>query len=99
MRVKNKVDEDFVEVHLKELVVLIEAEKTSIDASFEKLLIAITSVLRLTDGQKDTLASLHGSPSELQGYIIDLASQIRKRTAQTNEHLLEKLNILVNDLE
>jgi len=99
MRVKKKVDKDSVESHLKELVAFVEAEKTSIDSSFEKLLIAITSVLRLTNGQKDTLVSLHGSPSELQGYIIDLASQIRKRTSQTNEHLLEKLNTLVNDLE
>jgi hypothetical protein len=99
MRMMNRVDKDSVEAQLKEIVSLIETEQAAIDASFEKLLIAITNVLRLTNGQKSTLASLQGTPSELQGYLIDLASQIRKKASQTNERLLEKVNILVNELE
>ena len=97
--VLDRMDKDSVEAQLKEIVLLIETEQISIDASFEKLLIAVSNVLRLTNGQKDTLASLQGTSKDLQGYIIDLVSQIRKKTSQTNERLVVKMKDLMTDLE
>lgn len=97
--VMSRVDRASIEEHLKEIVTFVEGEQTSIDAAFEKLLIAITNVLKLIDGQQGTLSSLQGTPKELQRYLIDLVIQIRKMTSQTNESLLERTNALLASLE
>jgi hypothetical protein len=97
--VRNRVDEDSVKGQLKELIVTLETEQSLIDASFEKLLVAITNVLRLTDAQKGTLASLQGSPKELQRYLIDMISQIREKTSRANKHVHERLVSITAEIE
>ena len=93
------MDKDSIEIQLRDIIGFLRDANASIDDDFEKLLIAITNVLKLTSGEKSTLTSLHGSSKELQGYVIDLVSKIRKKSSKSNEHLIEQVNTLLVNMK
>ncbi len=71
----------------------------SIDAAFEKLIVATTNVFRLMDGQNKMLLSLQGTPKDLQGYVLSLISEIRKMTAESGEKVSMSLKKTIGQLE
>ncbi len=95
----NRVTTESVDVQLNKIIMDLKEEYSAIDASFEKLLIAITNVLKLTGTQKGTLTSLQGTPQELQGYLIEMVSRIRKKNTQAINRSLERLTALADNLE
>ncbi len=92
------MDIESIKTQLNKISESIQSEQLSIDESFEKLVIAMTSIFRLVNGEQQTLSALQGSPKELQGYVLNLVGQIRKRTSASSAQLIRDLDALLNQI-
>lgn len=93
------MDTDESRKQLRAVLERLECDYQSIDEGFEKLIVATTNIFRLMDGQTKTLLALQGSPKELQGYVLNLISEIRKMTAESGEKVSSNLKKTIMQLE
>jgi hypothetical protein len=71
------MDQDQVASQLSEILHEIQDNKNLTKNEFEKLQVALTGVLRLlTGGKESPLARIKENPQDLKGYIIRLVSDL-----------------------
>jgi hypothetical protein len=68
--------------------------QSEIEQKYEKFQVALSGVLRILSGDGSaTLKAIQGSPEEVKGYLIQIASQLRLYTTESWESLnLERWN-------
>ena len=93
------MDIESIKIELDRISRELQSEHLSIDESFEKLVVAMTNIFRLIDGEQRTLSALQGSPKELQGYVINMIGEMRKKTSTSNAQVIRDLSALIDQLE
>lgn len=67
-----------------------------IEQEYEKFQVALSGVLRILSGDGSTiLKAIQGSPEEVKGYLIQLASQLRQHTTESWESLKLELDNMI----
>ena len=67
-----------------------------IEQEYEKFQVALSGVLRILSGDGSTiLKAIQGSPEEVKGYLIQLASQLRQHTTESWESLKLELDNII----
>lgn len=67
-----------------------------IEQEYEKFQVALSGVLRILSGDGSTiLKAIQGSPEEVKGYLIQLASQLRQHTTESWELLKLELDNMI----
>lgn len=89
------MDAEAIKDQLKGISEEIEKEKDALESSFEKLVVAISNVFRLVDGEQVSLTTLQSSPKMLRGYVLNLVTHIQQMAINHNAHLLEEINGLM----
>ena len=70
--------------------------QSEIEQEYEKFQVALSGVLRILSGDGSTiLKAIQGSPEEVKGYLIQLASQLRQHTAESWESLKIELDNMI----
>ncbi|NHI84168.1 MAG: hypothetical protein EAX81_07700 [Candidatus Thorarchaeota archaeon] len=74
---------------------LVKTIKNEMDTDYEKIQVALAGVLRLLSGEKtQILKGLGGRQEDLQRYILELLSEMRKKSARQLDHLCTQLDHL-----
>ncbi len=67
-----------------------------IELEYEKFQVALSGVLRILSGDGSAiLKTIQGSPEEVKGYLIQLASQLRQHTTESWESLKLELDNMI----
>lgn len=70
--------------------------QSEIEQEYEKFQVALSGVLRILSGDGSTiLKAIQGSPEEVKGYLIQLASQLRQHTTESWESLKIELDNII----
>lgn len=70
--------------------------QSEIEQEYEKFQVALSGVLRILSGDGSTiLKAIQGSPEEVKGYLIQLASQLRQHTTESWESLKIELDNMI----
>ncbi len=94
----NRVD-DVVRFQFDGVIKSIDENIGTTEESFGKLLVALTGVFRLLDGNQSTLAALQGNPADLQAYILKLLGQIREMVSEGYNGLKNDIQSIITNLE
>jgi hypothetical protein len=95
----NRMDQQTLRVRLAKLSESLQRDQSVVENMFEKISIALASVFRLTQGNQTTLKALQGSPQEVQGYVINLITETRKKIDGMNERTTRDLDNIILELE
>jgi hypothetical protein len=91
------VENDSLANQLRDVLLRVESSRESIEKGHEKFQIAITGALRLLDGNSSMLERLRGSPDDLKGFVLKLATELSMETIGHWEALHAQIEqILVN---
>ncbi len=67
-----------------------------IEQEYEKFQVALSGVLRILSGDGSAiLKAIQGSPEEVKGYLIQLASQLGRHTTESWESLKMELDNMI----
>ena len=67
--------------------------QSEIDQEYEKFQMALSGVLRILSGDGNAiLKAIQGSPEEVKGYLIQLASQLHQHTTESWESLKQEMD-------
>ena len=70
--------------------------QNEIEQEYEKFQVALSGVLRILSGDGSAiLKAIQGSPEEVKGYLIQLASQLRQHTTESWESLKMELDNMI----
>ncbi|MCK5302167.1 MAG: hypothetical protein KAJ96_03420 [Candidatus Thorarchaeota archaeon] len=70
--------------------------QSEIEQEYEKFQVALSGVLRILSGDGSAiLKAIQGSPEEVKGYLIQLASQLRQHTTESWESLKIELDNMI----
>ncbi|MHA2424570.1 MAG: hypothetical protein ACXAEF_07265 [Candidatus Thorarchaeota archaeon] len=69
------------------------------EEAFEKLLVALTGMFRLLDGKQSILATLQGTPEEIQAYILKLLGELRISVHDSYTNLKTDIQAVSKELE
>ena len=70
--------------------------QSEIEQEYEKFQVALSGVLRILSGDGSViLKTIQGSPEEVKGYLIQLASQLRQHTTESWESLKLELDSMI----
>ncbi len=70
--------------------------QSEIEQEYEKFQVALSGVLRILSGDGSAiLKAIQGSPEEVKGYLIQLATQLRQHTTESWESLKIELDKLI----
>ena len=70
--------------------------QSEIEQEYEKFQVALSGVLRiLSEDDSAILKAIQGSPEEVKGYLIQLASQLRQHTTESWESLKIELDNMI----
>ena len=70
--------------------------QSEIEQEYEKFQVALSGVLRILSGDGSMiLKTIQGSPEEVKGYIIQLATQLRQHTTESLESLKIELDNMI----
>jgi hypothetical protein len=94
----NKMDQQTLRLRLAELSEPLQRDQGVVENMFEKISIAMTSVFRLTQGDQTTLKALQGSPQEVQGYILNLIAETKKKVDGMIERTKTDLDNIILEL-
>ena len=71
--------------------------QSEIEQEYEKFQVALSGVLRILSGDGSAiLKAIQGSPEEVKGYLIQLASQLRRHTTESWESLKMELDNMID---
>jgi hypothetical protein len=76
----------------------LEKQIIGFQASCEKLQVALTGVLRITNDDGLLLSNLQGSPEHLKSYLIRLCSDLLASGTQSYERLRERIEGLIDSI-
>ncbi|MHA1483946.1 MAG: hypothetical protein ACTSPR_01355 [Candidatus Thorarchaeota archaeon] len=70
--------------------------QSEIEQEYEKFQVALSGVLRILSGDGSAiLKAIQGSPEEVKGYLIQLATQLRQHTTESLESLKIELDNMI----
>ncbi|MEE8181837.1 MAG: hypothetical protein V3T87_00820 [Candidatus Thorarchaeota archaeon] len=70
--------------------------QSEIEQEYEKFQVALSGVLRILSGDGSAiLKAIQGSPEEVKGYLIQLATQLRQHTTESLESLKVELDNMI----
>lgn len=70
--------------------------QSEIEQEYEKFQVALSGVLRILSGDGSAiLKATQGSPEEVKGYLIQLATQLRQHTTESWESLKVELDNMI----
>jgi len=81
---------------LKNLLELLNEQLDEIKSLHEKLLVALTGVLRLTNDDGSILTRLHGEPENLKSYLIQMAMKISDTTMQSYRTIGQRIQTIID---
>ena len=76
----------------------LEKQIIGFQASCEKLQVALTGVLRITNDDGLLLSNLRGNPEHLKSYLIRLCSELSMSATQSYEGLRERIAGLIDSI-
>ncbi len=88
------MDSESIRTELRSISNSVQCDRTSLTNEFEKLLIATTNVLRLTDGQQGMLATLQGNPQDLHRYLLNLIRRLQEMVISSSDRTIRALETL-----
>ena len=83
---------------IRELLLKVESSQESIEEGYKKFQVALTGALRLLDGNNQMLGRLHGSPEDLKGFLLKLATELRSDTISHWESLKPKIEHILSSI-
>ncbi|MFX0044535.1 MAG: hypothetical protein ACFE8Z_01685 [Candidatus Hermodarchaeota archaeon] len=92
------MNEDSVAQQLVELLKQLDTTRIASGHEHEKFRVALTGVLRLLSGNAATLKGLQGTPEELKGYILNLATKLGEESARQWESLKSQLELIISQI-
>ncbi len=89
-------DSESLVIQLTELKNNTVRMQNEIEQEYEKFQVALSGVLRILSGDGSAiLQAIQGSPEEVKGYLIQLASQLRQHTTESWESLKIELDNMI----
>lgn len=92
------MNEDSVAQKLVELLKQLDTARSAAGHEHEKFRVALTGVLRLLTGNEAMLKGLQGTPEELKGYIINLATELSEESARQWEFLKSQIELILSQI-
>jgi hypothetical protein len=90
------MSEETVAQQLDELLKQLDAARIEAGHEHEKFRVALTGVLRLLSGNEATLKGLQGTPEELKGYILNLATELGEVSARKWESIKSQVELILS---
>ena len=92
------MNDETVAQQLTELLRQLESARISARQEHEKFRVALTGVLRLLSGNEATLKGLQGTPEELKGYILNLATELGEESTRQWESLKSQVELILSQI-
>ena len=92
------MNEETVAQQLAELLKQLDSVRNSTGHKHEKFRVALTGVLRLLSGNEATLKGLQGTPEELKGYILNLATELGEESMRQWESLRSQVELILSQV-
>jgi hypothetical protein len=92
------MNEETVAQQLAALLKQLDTTRIAAGHEHEKFRVALTGVLRLLSGNEATLEGLQGTPEELKGYILNLATELGEESTRQWESLKSQLELILSQI-
>lgn len=92
------MENEALAIQIRDLLLEIESSREAIEEEYKKFQVALSSVLRLIDGNNQMLGSLHGSPEDLKGFLLNLTTELRRDTISHWKSLKPKIEYILSNI-